>query len=422
MFPTLLRKMRHGARNIWVRVSLVTVLSVVAVFGAKLLGRFIPDGLNEAIGAGAVNRLLDILANSMLAVTTFSLTVMVAVRQAVSNQWSPRAQRIHLTDTRTQSVLATFIGAYMYALNAIILLEMPFFSEREVVVLYLMTLAVMGMVVLTLIRWILHLQTMGSLTDTAQRIEEEARDAFCHMMAEPTLGAQPLTDDTVIPDTAVVVHAWATGFVKYVYEDALEEAAAEADVTLYLLPRIGEMVFKGEPIAMLSRPAEGVAAQLQTGVTLGRTRSPEQDPAFGAQMLAEIGSKALSPGINDPGTAVDMIARLARLVETTPAQDAPPALRHRHLFLRPLEPARILRDGLEPIARDGAGDVAVMRALLKVTAHLAQEAALADPALAREAQAIHIRAIARARQAMAFEGDIDQLTPEMRDFSADQGA
>lgn len=408
MIETFLRKLRHVSRNIWVRVLLVSLLSLVATFGAKLFGRFIPTGLNEAIGANALNRLLDILANSMLMVTTFSLTVMVSIHTYVSSQWTPRAQRIHMSDTRTQIVLATFLGAYIYALNGIILLESYYFDEQGIVVLYLMTLAVIGAVVLMLIRWILHLQSIGSLPDTAHRIEREAVTAMQARMAEPSLGANPLTEETVMPLDAFHVPVPRTGFLVYIYEQVLQNAAQADDVMVYVLPRIGDVLQKGDPLVAMSRPSAKVRAALEQAIVIGEMRSSEQDPAFGVQMLAEIGSKALSPGINDPGTANDMIVRVARVIDSWDGvRNTPGApLDCPNLYIRPLDPGRILTAGLEPIARDGASDLWVMRMLIATAERFARHP---DPDLAKAGREIAARARMRAEAAIPFAVDAARL-------------
>ena len=91
MLTSLFHRFKIMSRELWVRVLIIAVLSVVSVLMARLIGPFIPDGFADMIGAGAVDHLLDILATSMLAVTTFSLSVMVSIHRAISSQWTPRA-------------------------------------------------------------------------------------------------------------------------------------------------------------------------------------------------------------------------------------------------------------------------------------------------------------------------------------------
>ena len=119
---TVLRILRFG-RRLWVRVALMAALAVVAAAAAPLLARMLPEELSQRFTPEAVLPILNILATGMLAVSTFSLNVMVSAHRAAAAQATPRAHRILLADTTTQTVLATFIGAFVYALAAIILFQ-----------------------------------------------------------------------------------------------------------------------------------------------------------------------------------------------------------------------------------------------------------------------------------------------------------
>ena len=85
MLPSLLRRLHAFSRRLIVRVILIALTSVLAIVVAKIFGGVIPFGLKDRIGADAVDHILSIVANSMLTVTTFSLTVMVASHRSVSS-------------------------------------------------------------------------------------------------------------------------------------------------------------------------------------------------------------------------------------------------------------------------------------------------------------------------------------------------
>ena len=73
------------SRKLWVRALLFAVLAVITALAAIFLKHLIPDDLSTKIGADAVDNILNILASSMLAVTTFSLSVMVAAYTAATS-------------------------------------------------------------------------------------------------------------------------------------------------------------------------------------------------------------------------------------------------------------------------------------------------------------------------------------------------
>ena len=411
MAVVLVRKAREVARKLWVRVILIAALSLVAAVAAKLFAHLIPDGFSQSIGADSLVGLLTIIANAMLAVTTFSLSVIVTIHRSASTQWTPRAHRVMLRDSPTQTVLATFIGAYIYSLASLILLSTPYFGEAGVVVLFGMTLLVILLIVGMMIRWILHLQTWGSLIQTTSAIEEEAATAFKARARRPCQGAQPLTVETVNPDGARDLRAQDTGYVQAIYEPRINASAARADANVYLIAPTGRFVHKGDVIGHVAGGDDQLMEDIAAAITIGRVRTPDQDPRFCLIMLSEIGSKALSPGINDPGTAIDVLGTITRVLgHFHPGEDAGPP-EYQNLWLPPLDPADLIVDAFVPIARDGAGLVEVQIALQKRLEGLVRHA---HPVIAESARRMAADAMARANAALEAESDRMRLAAACR--------
>ena len=135
------------SRTLWVRATLYVVLSIAAALLAVLVERLLPEPLPITIGASAVDSILDILASSMLAVTTFSLSVMVSAYSAATSEVTPRATRLLMQDTTTQNVLGTFIGSFLYSLIGIIALSTEVYGESGRVIMFGMTLLVVALIV-----------------------------------------------------------------------------------------------------------------------------------------------------------------------------------------------------------------------------------------------------------------------------------
>jgi len=425
MIKTFLRKLFAVSRRLWVRVSLVSVLSLVSILAAKPLSPLIPDGFSQVIGAKALNPLLNIIANSMLVVTTFSVTVMVSVYQSASAQWTPRAHRTLLDDSTTQTVLATFVGAYIYALTSLIVLDTPFFGENEVVVLFLMTIGVIAWVVLTILRWILHLQTLGSLIETTTRVETETSVAFTEAMAHPCLGGHVLKSGAKtgarsggVPKSANAIRSDKVGFVSQIYEDAIEADAAEADVQVYLPAAVGTFVHHGDVLAWVTDDKAELLEEIRNHIHISTLRTIDQDPRFGLIVLREIGSRALSSGINDPGTAIDVLGRITRVLESYGDEMATPKdePKNPHIHAPLLDPADLIDDGFWALARDGAAQVEVQITIQK---HLAALARHSDKKLAKAARELGESAERRALKALDFADDQKRLKDAIAGLAKD---
>ena len=77
-----------------------------------------------------------------------------------------------------------------------------------------------------------------------------------------------------------------------------------------LLVRPGDYVFPGAPIANIKPPAEGADAAINDATALGSQRGGSADVEFAVRQLVEVAVRALSPGINDPYTAMSVLDRL----------------------------------------------------------------------------------------------------------------
>ncbi len=403
------------SRELWARVLLLGALALVALGLATMIGPLLPNEVSGYVSGQAADRLLSIIANAMLAVTTFSLTVMVTVFRSSSSQFTPRLHRLIVQDKTTQNTLASFIGAYVFALVAIVLRELKIFADDHALVLFVMTCFVLGYVVWSLIRWTLHLQTFGSLMDATRQVERITSEQFQQRLDSPCLGANPWGESTELPEGSEAVRAQDTGYITHLYQESLNERANDLGVDLYLPIHPGSFVMIDDVIAYYKDRGDGtsdeedadIADVVSAHITIGDVRSFEQDPRFGLMVLGEIASKALSPGINDPGTAIDVITRSARILEKYRDEETPAAEReHKRLWIKPLKPTDLIEDAFGALARDGSGVIEVQQRLQAAFSRLIEHE---SPAMALAAATAAGQELQRARTSLAFKPDFERL-------------
>lgn len=399
--PTILRKLLQVSRRLWVRIGLVASLAVIALVLAGIVGPLLPEDVPEIVGRDALVNILEIIASSMLAVTIFSLSVMVNAHRAVSDQWSPRARQLLLTDGITMTTLATFLGAWLFALLGVIIMDTGYIGEREVLIMFAVTVLVIAWIVFSIIRWIVHLEDLGSLAHTGARIEKATSNALALRLAAPFLGGNDLSR-TQIPFDAHPVTASTTGWLRHIYEDRINTAAREAAADVYLPVPIGRFVFEGDVIARLTRAEEDLQQAVLDNVTIGEVRTFDQDPRFGFVVLGEIASKALSPGINDSGTAIDAVSRASRILAEWAPEEVSEAPRHERIWVPPLRPADLVEDAFGAPARDGAGQIEVVERILIGLARIEKNE---DPAMQRAAR--EMAALVRSRAERTLEEPVD---------------
>lgn len=395
--------LRQLLRQMWLRAVLIGALGILAALTGIFLEPLIPEAAGRLIGADAVDTILTILASSMLAVVTFSLSVAVQAFSAAASSATPRATSLLQQDSTTQNVLATFVGAFLFSLVGIIALSAGAYGGRGRVVLFIVTIAVVALVIVALLRWIDHITRFGRMADTLQRVERASTKALIIRSKAPTLGGTP--HPGAPPPAALPIHADKVGYVQYVDIKALAACAEENDLNLYLADLPGSFAHPGAPLLHVLGDDDGShTGTLRSAFNIGDARTFDQDPRFGLIVLSEIASRALSPAVNDPGTAIDVLGRLVRILGHWQPQASEPDFPRLHIPW--LAHADLLQDSFHPIARDGAALVEVQIRLQKSLAAVAA----ANPAdFAAPAAALALEARSRAEAAMAHDADRRRL-------------
>lgn len=272
-------------------------------------------------------------------------------------------------------------------------------------ILFFVTVVVLLLVVTALIRWIAQLSLLGQVDEAIDRVKDATEAAFAARRATQARSFE------VEPEAAVAVDADATGYVRSLHLEALEKAASELGVTILEEAMPGAFVHAAQPLlrfAGRSNLTTREVARLRDQFILGERRTFDQDPRFGLVVLGQIAAKALSPGVNDPGTAIDVIATgvgmLSRWVRAAPPPDD--RIEFPHLRFSTLEPGELLDDLFTPIATYGAGDAVVAARLQQAFAALA---ALNDAAMTEAACAHSALALERAMATLELDHDRERV-------------
>jgi uncharacterized membrane protein len=405
--------LRRTLRETWVRVVLQAVLALALVLLAQVFGPLIPERWHGRIGAEAVDQVLTILASSMLAVTTFSLSVAVSAFTAAAQSATPRAAVLLQEDRTTQNVLATSLGTFLFSLVGVIALNGGYYDGAGRMLLFVATLGVIAAVVTALLRWIGHLMRFGRMGDTLDRVEEAANGALRSWLEEPFLRCA--ARDPSAATGPYPIRAEAAGSVQHVDIVRLAEIAGESGTRLHLAALPGAFVPPASALAWSEAPlSDEDEACVRRAFTLGAHRSFDQDPRFGLVVVTEIASRALSPAVNDPGTAISVIGRLVRVLAAW-REPADPDPAFGRITVPPIRAADLIEDALRPIARDGAGLIEVQVRLQKALAGLAEAA----PAVfAAPAVAMAHEALARAEAAPLLEAEKRRLAALVAEWTA----
>ncbi|MBF9196996.1 DUF2254 domain-containing protein [Microvirga terrestris] len=346
--------LRRLVRQIWFRITLFCLGGFAAAFAALLLQPYIPENIALSVGADSVGNILGILAASMLTVTTFSLTTMVSAFASASSNLTPRATQLLMEDTTAHNALATFLGAFLYSIVGIVALSTGTYGSTGRLVLLAVTILVIIFIVVTLLRWIGRLTKLGTVRETIEQLETAASSALAKWCKNPHLRAAPRLDWVRM---ARAVYPCRIGYVQHIDVEQLAGIVDNRDVLIDVDVLPGTFVDPTRPIAYVDEEmSDEDIGKVRNAFLLGDRRTYEQDPRFGLIALSEVASRALSPAINDPGTAIDVINAGVRVLALYSGRNVEEEdLVFPKVRMPPLSAADMMEDFFVPIARDGAG-------------------------------------------------------------------
>ncbi|MET4806419.1 DUF2254 domain-containing protein [Limibacillus sp. MBR-115] len=403
-------------RSMWFPPAAYAAGTILILSLAPIVEPIVPFALETLIEPNAVEKILGILASSMLAVAIFSLGTMVSALQASASSATPRV-RVLLTEDRTaQTAISTFIGAFIFSVLGIVGLSTGYYSDAGRFIIFTISLAVIAIVIATLISWINRLSKMGGVGEAVDLVERAATKAFTLAARDPYYGGKALTH---VPESATGICLETFGYIQHINGSQLGEMAEKLGFNLLLVARPGSYAAPNRPVVLVESPVEDSdAARIRNAFVVGDARTFEEDPRFGLLVLSEIASRALSPSVNDPGTAIDVVSTLVRVLANWQqrVKEVEPQIRFDKLYVADLQVEDLLGDAFRWISRDGAG---LLEVSVKVQKALATLCAVDPEKFGPAAKNMSREALGRSKLAMSAESDLLCLTEEQQKVGLD---
>lgn len=402
--------------RLWVRPLVVCLLSLSVVFSAKLadgtqLGSYLP-----AISMDSVQTLLSIMSASMLVIATFSVGSMISAYASASNTATPRSFTLVLADDVSKNALSTFVGSFIFSVVALTAVKNAFYGKASLFVLFIFTAIVFAMVIVTFVRWVDSIARLGRIGSTIEKVDKAALAALQRRRDAPLLGGIAVTENK---PSGKAIYAARIGYVQHVDMAALQMWAVEFNAKIVVAALPGAFTAPDKILAYVEHQSDDLAeadcARLARSFQIGDDRLFEGDPRFGLVVLSEIAGRALSPGINDPGTAIKIIGTLIRLIVqwNKPAEnDCHERVYYDRVAVPALSISDMFEDAFTAIARDGAGVVEVAVRLQKALNSLAS---LGNEDITRSANQHAQLALARARKALDMKEDLAAVEKAAQD-------
>jgi len=385
----------------------MALLSIAAAFGSKFAETLSFANDLPEVSSDSVETLLSVMASSMLAIATFSVASMVSAYASASSAATPRSFSLVVRDDVSQNALSTFIGSFIFSIVALSAVTNDFFEPAGLFCLFVLTITVFGIVIITFVRWVDRIARLGRLGETVDKVEAATKAALARRRINPTLGCQVCTTDN--PE-GIALASPRVAYVQHIDMEKLQSWAQQHDATISVHTLPGTFMSPERPLAYVKfdsgNPALKNQDELLKCFKLDDDRVFDDDPRFGLIVLSEIAGKALSPAVNDPGTAIDVVGTLVRLFgewSKPLASDEETEVAFDRIAVPTLSVRDMFDDAFTSLARDGARTVELAVRLQKALNALAD----VNNGVMRDAANHHGNlALQRAEKALDIEHDI----------------
>lgn len=339
------RRARGWLDSFWFIPS-ACILAAIAAAAALVevdrrfsLGGWLP-GLLE-LGVSGSRAMLSGIGGTVFGVAGTAFSITISVVATASTSYGPRLVRNFMADRGNQVVLGVLSATFVYSLLVLRTVKAggqeaggDFVPHIAVYVAILLAVAD----VFLLVYFINHIATSIRVETLSRSTRDRFVDAVTRVFRERDPGhpAEPAAEPVQAPAEGVhVLRARAEGYVTNVDGSLLRDAAAARDAVLALDVGVGDPVARGERVARVwSETGAGLGEEdlaaldraLRRATDVAASRDPHRDVAYAEQQVVELAVRALSPGSNDPYTAIGAIDELVPGILLAVTRQAPPRL------------------------------------------------------------------------------------------------
>ncbi len=272
--------------------------------------------------ASTASTVLSAIVGAMVGLTGFVVTVTVLIVQMATDSFSPRLVRVWLRDGMLKGLLALMVGAFAFSFALLRRVENNFVPNLGVSIAGLLVLVSLLLFIVFLSTYLRHLRPVAVASLVAGYVRRDFRRLVAAVADAPDVFGGVFEPNGEQP--TLVVRSVASGAIQGIDGQGLVRWARQHDCLVVLHHRVGDSVPVDAKLIEVYGGPESLSDPEQRAlrgmVALGIERTLDQDPAFAIRIMVDIADLALSPAVNNPTTAVqvlDQLAEVLRLIGTT---------------------------------------------------------------------------------------------------------
>jgi uncharacterized membrane protein len=401
---------------------MMTLLALCLALGSIVLDAATTERTGWSYGGGpdGARAVLSAIAASMITVAGVAFSVTIVALTLASQQFGPRLLRNFMRDKGNQIVLGTFIATFTYCLIVLRTIRSgssEFVPHISVTIGIFLALASLGVLIYFIHHAAVSIQAPEVIAMVARDIADGIERLFPEHLGDALKEGYAGLSEEIVKDFEIrgdVITAGEGGYLQSINGAMVMKVAEKSDLVLFLKCRPGDFVVPGGELAKsqpCGRVNDSMTNEIRGAFIFGTQRTHLQDLEFSIEQLVEVAVRALSPGVNDPFTAINCIDRIAAALCVLAQRSFPSPLRHDEegklrVIAKPVTFAGIVNTAFDPVRQYGRSSVAVTIRLLEAIATVARCLCRAEDRKAL------------LNQALMIERGSHQALPEERDRAA----
>ena len=379
-FAQLFDQLRTG---FWFLPSLMMFLAIALALLLLRLDQELDPGIKASLawaysgGPEGARSLLSTIAGSMITAASVTFSLASVALSIASQQYGSRVLRNFMRDRVTQVLMGTFVSTFVYSVLIVRSIRGSDFSGGFVPAISVTVAIAMSLVsLILLVYFVHHVSTSIQASHIVEVIADELNESIPRLYPTGT-GQKTVTE----PDLGSIrsmkkhsVSADAAGYIQSVDLESLLDIASCEHLVIEVPKKPGDHSIPGDDLAIVwgeYDESEKTTERIAGAIVLGGQRTPIQDIRYEFQQLTDVVVRALSPGINDPFTAINGIDALAAAASQLARRPRAPETRSDssgavRLIVSSPQIGEVLRKTVGHIALYAAADPFVMRSLRRV--------------------------------------------------------
>lgn len=330
MQPNLLQVTNEIRSSYWFIPSLMAVAALAtgagviyldAYFGSAWLREFGWYQSNTSDGARAV---LSTIAGSAITVAGVVFSITIVSVSFAAGQYGPRVLANFMRDRGNQITLGTFIATFLYCIVVLRTIrggpeEREFVPDLAILIALLLALGSISVLIFFIHHVPLSIHANSVVARIGRQLVEAVDEIYPEFIGDALLDESQARRQvpSALRDRSMergeedaeccVIRSSRTGYIEAIDDERLMEIARDSQLVMRLDSRPGEFIHRGRVFLRVWPKCNASAAtvkELEAAFAVGAKRTSLQDTRFLVDELVEVGARALSPGINDPFTAI----------------------------------------------------------------------------------------------------------------------